>query len=316
MHSIWTSDSRCGRDVVRIAVFTLATLAVSSTSVADQTACLGEMTLYAEEIRINNEYPFLADINGDGRVDLLTIDDPRVLRVYLDDGETMSLADSFQIVSHGWISAIRDFDNDGHLDVLVNATYGYNCGSNAVRVYWNTGDPQHPLTGEYTQIALMSVPYCIGSDPIDFDGDGLLDIITTSMPFSSSDTSRKTRTTRNLGGRSFAPQIDFVWPRDLYARGTSDIDGDGHADFVSTVKSGWADGQWGTHLYRGNGDGTFGGAIVNFASPRTAHGFSIDLNGASTPPSGERRRRLRVVGRHRDASRRRVRLHRTGSPRR
>jgi hypothetical protein len=249
-------------------------------------ACLGEMTLFHEEPRINNEYPFLVDINGDGRIDMLTIDDPRILRVYLDDGESLQLSDSFSIVAHGWIAAIRDFDNDGHPDLLVNATYGYNCGSNAVRVYWNSGDPAHPLAGDYTEIALMSVPYCIGSDPIDFDGDGLLDIITTSMPFSISDTSRKTRTTRNLGGRNFAVQADFVWPRDLYARGTNDIDGDGHADFVSTVKSGWAHGQWGTWLYRGNGDGTFGSAIVNFASPRTTHGFPFDADGASVPGSG------------------------------
>lgn len=268
--------------------FVVAVVTVAGTTKARGEAppCLGELALYSEEVRINNEYPFLADINGDGRTDMLTIDDPRILRVYLDDGTSLVLTDSFQIVSYGWIAGIRDFDNDGNLDVLVNATYGYNCGSNAVRVYWNSGDPAHPLTGEYTEIALMSVPYCIGSDPIDFDGDGLLDIITTSMPFSISDTSRKTRTTRNLGGRNFAPSADFVWPRDLYARGTDDIDGDGNADFVSTVKSGWAHGQWGTWLYRGNGDGTFGSAIVNFASPRTTHGFPIDVDGAGVPGSG------------------------------
>lgn len=271
--------------VATIAGLAAATLVSAPAAAAAPPDCLDALELHHEEIRINNERPHLIDLDGDGRLDMITIDDPRVLRVYLDAGDGLVLTDSFQIMDHGGFAGAGDFDDDGHLDLLINATYGYSCGNNMVRVYWNTGDPDHPLTGDYTQIALMSVPYCIGSDPIDFDGDGLLDIITTSMPFSSNDTSRKTRTTRNLGDRQFAPQADFVWPRDLYARGTGDLDGDGHADFVATVKSGWADGQWGTHLRLGNGDGTFGDRLDYFQSERTTHGFAIDIDGPTSARS-------------------------------
>ena len=281
-----TSQMSSSRSSICLSCAYVVASLICAQSPADHPACLEQLTLYHEEPRVNNEYPLLLDANGDGRVDMITIDDPRMLRVYLDDGAKLVLADSFQIMPYGWFAGTGDFDNDGHPDLLINATYGWNCGSNMVRVYWNSGNPAHPFTGSYTQIGLMSVPFCIGSDPIDFDGDGLLDIITTSMPFSSNDTSRRTRTTRNLGGRSFGLQAEFVWPRDLYGRSTADINGDGRADFLATVKSGWADGQWGSYLYLGKGDGTFEPAIISFSAPRTTHGFPIDFDGAASPGSG------------------------------
>ena len=255
------------------AVITAVTATLASASHAQ---CLGSHGLVLEVTRINSEVPSLADVNQDGAIDLLTVDGTGMLRLRRAVGDDFAAPQTLQLPPFANLKPIRDMDGDGNLDLLVSCTYGYNCGSNLVRIYWNSGSTTSPFDGSYTEIPLPASPYCIEADAMDFNGDGRQDVVITSMLGTAC-------MHRNLGSRQFALQSTMAWPRDLYYRSTVDVDGDGKSDFMAMHKSGWADGQWGTYLYRGNGAGGFAAANVSFAAQHTALGFSFDPNGTTRP---------------------------------
>jgi len=249
-----------------------AILAIATVAHADPPdPCIVGFDPYHAAPRTNGEHYQMADLDGDGHLDLVSVDASRLCRIYRNDGEGFSWWTSFQLPPHGHLMSINDFDGDGRIDLLSNSVTGTNCLGNLIRIYWNEGGNAPFSSGVYTQLPLPANPYCVYAREIDFDGDGDLDVIMTSMWGNS-------RTFRNDGNRSFAVQASFQWPRDLYYTHVKDYDGDGHADFVSLHKSGWADNQWGMYLYRGNGNGTFQPALVNFAAERAAAGISINAN--------------------------------------
>ncbi len=242
--------------------------------------CGGNFTQYQVLSRNNGEnFRQFGDINGDGLTDLITQDNGTVARFYLNTGTGYTAAGSLQLPSFGNVVAAKDFDNDGRVDLLSNSITGTNCLSNQIRIFWNT-DQNNAFfsTGLSTNLPLPVNPYCMQSQDIDFNGDGLLDIIATSMPFSPS-TNSPGRTYLNNGNRNFSVAADFLWPRDLYGTHTRDFNGDGNADFLVTIKDGWADGLRGMYYYRGNGNGTFQAPILNFNSaPLAAGGIPIQAD--------------------------------------
>lgn len=233
--------------------------------------CVREFSTYHAASRVNGESYQLADMDGDGRHDLVSVDNSRICRIYLNGGAGFTLWTSFQLPAHGQLAALKDFDGDGRADILSNSINGQNCLGNLIRIFWNGGEEIGFSPSTYTELPLPSSPYCVQSREIDFDADGDLDVIMTSMAGNS-------RTFRNNGSRNFTVASSFQWPRDLYYTNVKDYDGDGHADYVALHKSGWADGQWGAYLYRGDGNGSFQPAIVNFAAERAAAGISINAN--------------------------------------
>lgn len=260
----------------RSAVITASTAIAASLASASHAQCLGSYGLALEVARINSEIPSLADVNQDDAIDLLTVDGTGMLRVRRAVGDAFAAPQSLQLPPFANLKAIRDMDGDGAPDLLVSCTYGYNCGSNLVRIYWNSRSATTPFDGSYAEIPLPASPYCIEADAIDFNGDGKQDVVITSMLGTAC-------MHRNIGNRQFALQSTMSWPRDLYYRSTIDIDGDGKSDFMAMHKSGWADGKWGAYLYRGDGAGGFAAASVSFAAQHTALGFSFDPNGTTRP---------------------------------
>ena len=258
----------------------VVTLNLSVEPIQNPCAGNGEFTEYQILQRTNGEnFRQYADINGDGLIDLITQDNSAVARFYINTGSGFIAAGSLQLPPFGNVVAAKDFDNDGRVDLLSNSITGTNCLSNQIRIFWNTGTNNAFFNSALsTNLPLPVNPYCVQSQDIDFNGDGLLDIIATSMPFSPS-TNSPGRTYLNNGNRNFTVAADFLWPRDLYGTHTRDFNGDGNADFLVTVKDGWADGLRGMYYYRGNGNGTFQAPVINFNSaPLAAGGIPIQAD--------------------------------------
>ncbi|MFN5294494.1 MAG: FG-GAP repeat domain-containing protein, partial [Flavobacteriales bacterium] len=239
--------------------------------------CNGNFQDHYSIFRSNGEnFRQFADINNDQLTDLITQDNSTIAHFYINTCVGFTPAGSLQLPLFGNVVAVKDFDNDGYADLLSNSITGSTCLNNQIRIFWNTGSTgSNYNTGLSTNLPLPVNPYCMQSQDIDFDSDGLLDVIATSMPFGPG-SNNPGRTYKNLGNRQFAVASDFLWPRDLYGTYTRDFDGDGNADFLVTVKDGWADGLRGMYYYRGNGNGTFQSPIINFnTAPLAAGGIPI-----------------------------------------
>lgn len=132
-----------------------------------------------------------------------------------------------------------DLDGDGFADLLT--TY---FGSTLVEVRFGNGNgtfaaPLSLTGGNYgTSIAVG-----------DFDDDGDLDFATSDNPDST------ITVFRNNGSRAFAVPVAYpaAYPIDVAA---ADVTGDGVLDLVSALRTSYV----ATH--RGNGDGTFGDAVL------------------------------------------------------
>ena len=186
----------------------------------------GDFTQYHVHQRTDNEFfRQFADINNDGLTDLITQDNKAIARFYLNTGNGFTYAGNLQLPPFGNIVAAKDFDNDGYPDLLSNSTNGQNCGSNQIRIFWNTGQSNAFFNvGLQTNLPLPSNPFCIQSQDIDFNSDGLLDIIATNMPLSTS-SNNQSCTYLNNGNKNFTVAATFRWPRDLYYTYASDFNG-------------------------------------------------------------------------------------------
>lgn len=249
-------------------------------------ACVAGLEPVYAGARAAGERPWLADVDGDGRLDAVTLDSANVIRTYFGSAAGMAPPVWTQGPAYSFLEGVTDLDGDGKLDLVVATANHWNCSSNSLRIYWNSGSASAPFSDSaVSQLPMPPSAFCVHSEVIDFDGNGTRDLILTSMPYATW-SQYPSRTYRNLGGRQFAVQSDFVWPRDLEQRGTEDYDGDGKADFLVLRKHGWADSLWGTYFYRGNGNGTFQAPIVNFASQRTVGGVAFRTGSPSGPRGG------------------------------
>ena len=233
-----------------------------------------QITEYFKSKQINGEYVSnIADFDNDGYSDFITCDNSKVVRLYLNTKNGFKLSLNFDITTYSSPVIVQDFDLDGKSDILTNSINGRDCSGNQIRIYWNTGKVgQFFNSGNFSELPLAFGDYCIQTYDIDFNLDGYIDLISTSMR-------GPTRTYKNIGNRNFTIQKDFYWPRDLYGVQIDDFNGDGLKDFISFAKEGWADGSYGSYCYLGNGDGSFQLPITNFSlDPKSNGGFKINAD--------------------------------------
>lgn len=153
--------------------------------------------------------------------------------------------------------AFADFDNDGDLDLLL-------CGQD---------NSYSPIAAVYRNDAGQFVAVESGIAPLencalavaDFDLDGLMDVVITGVDFAGS----KTLLYRNTGNLQFE-----LVPAGFYNAGAggdvawADYNNDWYPDLVIS-------GNWQTHLYANNGDGTFSpdaAGLVGMNTPALAWG--------------------------------------------
>jgi hypothetical protein len=168
----------------------------------------------------------LGDVDGDGDLDVVTVNEGQANRLYLNNGTATPFSGAAGMNITGDAPATRaialvDIDGDGDLDVVT----GNNGQAN--RLYLNNGnsDPFSGVTG--TDItADADRTWCIALG--DMDGDGDLDVVVgdlgpgrlylnngTANPFS--------------GVTGTVITTDLNWNRTI---ALGDVDGDGHLDVV------------------------------------------------------------------------------------
>jgi Bacterial Ig-like domain (group 3)/FG-GAP-like repeat len=214
--------------------------------------------------------PFLTDLNGDGKLDLLC----GIQIAYGNGDGTFASAVTVPFLSSSFVSTYAaDLNGDGKTDILaVNASPAYPNLEYSVTPFLNQG------AGSFTPTATVPIGQggmeLYGYQPafLDLNGDGNLDIIlqwnivalgapSVSVLLSNGDGTFASPTELNV---SSPPNIGNV-QCSSYEIGSGDLNSDGRQDLIlATCDDDMGDSD--AIIFLGKGDGTFGGQIV-FALP-------------------------------------------------
>ena len=111
----------------------------------------------------------IADMNGDGKDDIVRFDKGRTLNIqYQDNANRPFIHNGSLTVSNRsqWATAIADIDNDGDNDIIVGGSF------DDIKVLKNTNN-----TGEFTISLLSNSDFFVqGTNFVDIDNDGFVDI--------------------------------------------------------------------------------------------------------------------------------------------
>jgi hypothetical protein len=186
---------------------------------------------------------FAADVNGDGKPDLVAVD-PRSTGLFVflgnGDGSFTAISPDFAIQTQTMVSG--DFNGDGRIDIALAET-------NGIGVALGNGDGtfQTPIltTGVSGTVALAAG---------DFTGDGKLDLV--AVESQSSAQSFLVCLGNGNGTFSLGQPVELVGTDPYSVVASADFNGDSKLDIViadefSTDNSGF------TRVFLGKGDGTF-----------------------------------------------------------
>ncbi len=203
----------------------------------------------------------VADLNGDGKLDVVVADQANIVSVLLGNGDgTLQAAVSYSTgtSSDPGSVAIADVNGDGKLDIVVA-----NQGAASVSVLIGNGDGTFQTHVDY---GAGSQPYKVAV--ADVNGDGKLDIVCANFGESS------VSVLLGNGDGTFKTAASYTTGTSPTSVAIADVNGDGKPDLVTQS---YLDNT--VSVLLGNGDGTFQ-THVDFGAGTKAYAVAIaDLNG-------------------------------------
>ncbi len=189
----------------------------------------------------------LVDVDGDGDLDALSVDDFRdKLLVSRNNGHGNFGTPAEYTVANAAQIAPGDFDGDGDTDIVIRQNQ---YGPGELLLYVNDGlggfSPGAPVGASAAEVLVT-----------DLDGDGYPDLVSLSGPTISTHFADGDGTF--VAGPSFAP----AGSQDVRGLDVGDVDADGDVDIVSNGRIGFDGFRW---TVLNNGDRTFGAPLQGSA---------------------------------------------------
>jgi hypothetical protein len=210
----------------------------------------------------------LADVNGDGKPDLITANiTSGTVSVFLGNGNGgFGSPQSFSTGGSGPISvAAGDVNGDGKIDLVVA-----NKDSNTVSVLLGNGDGTFQTPQAPQILAVGSLPFSVALANL---GNGHLDIITANSG------SNNVSVLLGNGTGSFSAAHNYMTGTVPVAVLVADVNGDGKPDLITANN-----GSNNVSVLLGNGDGTFQQTATNYAVGTALNSVAVGrLNGGGIP---------------------------------
>jgi hypothetical protein len=209
-----------------------------------------------------------ADLNGDGKVDLVVSNNSSGLSVFLGNGDG-SFGPELLLQALG-ISApavVADFNGDGKPDIV---TIGNSLSNGTIRLYLGNGDGTFTATADtpFYSGYMGSTSLAVG----DFNGDGKLDVVVAM------EGSPQAYVLLGNGDGTFGPAAGFGSVNQPFGVAVGDFNGDGNLDLALS--------DFGTSsvaVLFGNGNGTFQQQIEYSANGYPEALVVADFNGDGYP---------------------------------
>ena len=204
----------------------------------------------------------LADLDGDGDLDIATGNDMAPCKILLNDGKAnFRLKSSFGGISSVRSMTIADIDRDGDQDILLT------CRGRANRIFLNDGKANFGRGIEFGTKADSTIDVEVG----DVDGDGHMDLVLANRD------GQPNAWLLNDGSLNFSQALPFGEPNgNSRAVAIGDFNDDGHLD--------WAMGNIGkaNELFLGDGKGGVASVVEFGQQPGRSYCLAsgdIDLDG-------------------------------------